>query len=351
MKNPSQEDLLGYVLGALDAEQQSQVQQLIESNPQLEEQLGEIKSSISPLEHLGSPVSKRAGLARRTIEAMAVVQNAEQANYGEPSEQKIQAPSNNTNTVTPEDAVLPKLGEAQTPISFKGAGFSFTDAMVAVAACVVLAALIFPAITYSRDQVKLQMCQSNLQTMGVAFQTFSNMNEGCFPKIPLEGNMATTGGFAPMLKEANLIADSDLVCAGVSRDGALVIPTVAQINSCSDSQLLERYRRQMSGDYGYSLGYMENDNHVGPRNLGRSHRIILADSPSANMQGRRSANHGGKGQNCLFEDGHWEFVKGHAIGDDAIYENEYGVVAPGVDSADNVIGASHLSSSHFSIID
>ena len=291
------------------------------------------------------------GLARRTIEAMAIVQNAEQVTSKEASS-ITDALSTTNKDSSSEDLASPKLSESPMPASkLRGSGWSFADVMVAVAACVVLAALIFPAVNYSRDQVKLQMCQNNLQTMGVAFQTFSNMNDGCFPKIPMEGNLATTGSFAPMLKEANLIADSDLVCAGVSRDGTLVIPTVEQINSCSDSQLLERYRRQMSGDYGYSLGYIENSSHVWPRNLGRSRRIILADSPSSNMQGRRSANHRGKGQNCLFEDGHWEFVKGHAVGEDAIYENEYGIVAPGVDSADNVIGASHLSPSRFSVVE
>lgn len=337
MNKPSQEDLLGYVLGALDTEQHSQVQQLIADNPELEDKLVEIKSSILPLEHLGSPTGNRAGLARRTIEAMAVVQKSEPA---------VKEPALEVSS----EVAAPKFADSQThdPV-FKGAGWSFADVMVTVAVCGILAALILPAMAYSRNQTKLQMCQNNLRTMGVAFQTYSNMHEGYFPEIPATGNLATTGSFAPMLKDANLISDSDLACAGVIRDSTLVIPTVEQIKSCSDPQTLEHYRRRMSGDYGYSVGYMENDDHVWPRNLGRTHRIILADSPSANMQGRRSANHGGNGQNCLFEDGHWKFVKGHAVGDDAIYENEYGVVAPGVDSEDNVIGASHLSPTRFSI--
>ena len=46
VKQPFQEDLLGYVLGALDADQQEAVQKLIDENPQLEDCL--LYTSPSP---------------------------------------------------------------------------------------------------------------------------------------------------------------------------------------------------------------------------------------------------------------------------------------------------------------
>ena len=358
MKNPSQEDLLGYVLGALDADEHNQVQERIDSEPGLEEKLIELRSSIAPLEHLGSDTSNRPGLARRTIEAMAVVQKAENQNAELPiaelpkaKTEKIDIFSAALATRAPDaDAEYPaRISEPDSRASrVRGSSWSLSDVLVTVAVCTVLAALIFPAMAYSRNQAKLQMCQSNLATLGQAFISYSNMHDGRFPEIPKSGNLSTTGGFAPLLKEANLISDGDLVCAGVDRKGAVfTIPMPDQIRNCSDTRQLDVYRRQMAGDYGYSLGYMQNREHVWPRNLGRAHRIILADSPSSNLEGRRSANHGGNGQNCLFEDGHWRFVTGHASGEDAIYENEYGIVAPGVDANDNVIGASHLSPTRF----
>ena len=72
MKNPSQEDLVGYVLGALDATEQRQVQAMIDNDPALEEQLLEIKNSLLPLEAIDSPTGPPVGLARRTCEAVAV---------------------------------------------------------------------------------------------------------------------------------------------------------------------------------------------------------------------------------------------------------------------------------------
>ena len=71
--------------------------------------------------------------------------------------------------------------------------------------------------------------------------------------------------------------------------------------------------------------------------------LAHADMPSLNLPGRKSANHGGCGQNCLFEDGHVSFIKGDSIGEDAIFVNDYNMVAPGVRASDNVIAPSHLS--------
>ena len=346
MKNSFQEDLLGYVLGALNADEHRQVQNRIDSDPELKEKVLELRASIAPLEHLGSDTGSRPGVARRTIEAMAVVQNAETNQPSDMVSRAITAGAPDADTEYP----AARISEPDSRASrIRGGSWSLPDVLVTVAVCAVLAALIFPAMAYSRNQAKLQMCQNNLATLGQAFISYSDMHDGRFPEIPKSGNLSTTGGFAPLLKEAKLISDNDLVCAGVDRGGAVfTIPMPDQIRNCSDTRQLDVYRRQMAGDYGYSLGYMQNSQHVWPRNLGRTHRIILADSPSSNLEGRRSANHGGKGQNCLFEDGHWSFVTGHASGEDAIYENEYGIVAPGVDANDNVIGASHLSPTRFS---
>ena len=73
MKKPSQEDLLGYVLGAMDAQEQRNIEEVIDRNPQVEDDLLEIKNSLLPLDHLdgGGP---RPGLARRTCELIATLE-------------------------------------------------------------------------------------------------------------------------------------------------------------------------------------------------------------------------------------------------------------------------------------
>ena len=71
MKQPSQEDLVGFVLGALDATEQNQIQDMIDNDPHLEEQVVELKNSLMPLEAINNPVGPPVGLARRTCEFVA----------------------------------------------------------------------------------------------------------------------------------------------------------------------------------------------------------------------------------------------------------------------------------------
>ena len=71
MNSPVQEDLLGYVLGALDATEERSVQQKIEQDPALQEEVRKLKASLVPLDFLDAPSGLRTGLARRTCEWVA----------------------------------------------------------------------------------------------------------------------------------------------------------------------------------------------------------------------------------------------------------------------------------------
>ena len=150
-----------------------------------------------------------------------------------------------------------------------------------------------------------------------------------------------------MLKEAHFIEEDKLfTCRAVSRDKPFMIPSTEQIRRCSTGEQGEYFRRISSGDYGYSFGYMDGDKYCSPQNRGRSYSIIAADKPSARSINGPSDNHGGSGQNCLFEDFSVRYVSGNAIADDQIYVNSYNVVGPGVSPRDSVIGSSHLSPLH-----
>ena len=54
MNDPSQEDLLGYVLGALDAQEQRDLQRQIDNDPSLEESLLDLKAALVPLDCMDS---------------------------------------------------------------------------------------------------------------------------------------------------------------------------------------------------------------------------------------------------------------------------------------------------------
>ena len=341
MKHPSQEDLLGYVLGALDAQEQREVQRLIDADPELEERLLEIKSSLAPLDCLDGGASPRPGLARRTSEMVACYQKRleqEQREHHPITDQVFAEASRAKESPFTESNLVERVS--------RPGSWSLSDMLVGVAAAAVLAAILLPAVSYTRFQSRVVACQNNLRCLGSAMLTYSANNQrGEFPKIPKAGNSAVNGFYTVSLKEAGLIEDDSVVlCSGRTECNEMpfCIPTKQQFEEASGCRL-EYLRKTAGGHYGYTLGYTENNQYHCPSNQGRASFVLLSDMPSQNLEGRRSRNHGGRGQNLLFEDGRVEFVRGHAYGEDPIFENDRGIVAPGAHSGDNVIAPNHLS--------
>lgn len=221
------------------------------------------------------------------------------------------------------------------------------DFLVTCGVILVFAAILFPVVATTRHNSRITACQTNLQNLGAAFLTFSKTHEGEFPSIPETGNLSVAGCYAPILKDVSLITnDSTFACPGLGSDrqrGPVSIPTIDMIVSCKCDQTMRHFKRTMGGDYGYSLGHEEGGRYHAPRRMGRSHFVLLADAPSCRNPQKVSANHSGSGQNLLFEDGRVEFVRGGTVGEDAIYENNLGLVAPGSDRYDSVVGPSWLT--------
>jgi hypothetical protein len=350
VNKPSQEDLLGYVLGAMDAQETRDIQQVLDLNPQLEDDLLEVKNSLLPLDHLDSG-GPRPGLARRTCELMATLQRdgeipavpSTNAPHGLVTTSAAAARESFNEEESPDDNLVRLSGDRILGAGSWTSAWSLPNMLVTAAALAVFAGLLFPALSYSRYQTRLVACQNNLQKVGQAFLKFSDMHCGIFVPIPTEGKLAATGCYGPILKENGLLEDDSLLaCAGIASESPVHIPTIEQLNAADGMQLIS-LQKSMGGDFGYSMGYHENGAYRAPQNVGRTNVVLLADAPSNTLPGRRSSNHGRSGQNCLFEDGRVQFVAGHAVGPDAIYENDYGIVAPGSHPDDSVIAPSHLS--------
>ena len=379
MNPSSQDDLLGYLLGALDAQEQRDLQQKIDDNPALEETLLDLKAAIGPLDCLDTK-GYRPGLARRTCEAVAnwdtesaasrlAFLDQNEIDWEEGCElQPNQTPApaaavepseHNTNTVaevatagnsiTEDSASViasadtePQLNTLAGGSEFEISSWSMRDMLVGVAALAVLAGLLFPALNYSRNQGRLAACQNNLRQVGMAFMDYSSIHEGGFIAIPDQGNLAASGCYGPILKDAGLLKnDSLLACAGLVDVAPVVIPSVEQVEAAETETQRSHYRKTMGGHFGYSMGFQDGDRYQAPR-AGIADVVLLADQPS-NRSDRQSLNHGGDGQNCLFGDGRVMFVSGPAYGEDLVYENDRGIVAPGTHALDSVIGPSHLS--------
>ena len=102
-----------------------------------------------------------------------------------------------------------------------------------------------------------------------------------------------------------------------------------------------RLQEPVGGSYGYTWGYISKGHYRPTKNLGRATFAIVADAPNP-APPYHSHNHGGCGQNVLFEDMHVKYMttcKAHGCTDD-IFTNDDGKVEPGLHADDSVIGPS-----------
>ena len=69
----------------------------------------------------------------------------------------------------------------------------------------------------------------------------------------------------------------------------------------------------------------------------------MADAPSLYLASYQTSNHGARGQNVLFEDGHVRHMRTcrDCPYSDDVFHNDQGKLAPGTHANDSVIAPSH----------
>jgi hypothetical protein len=161
----------------------------------------------------------------------------------------------------------------------------------------------------------------------------------------LEGNQAFAGVYASKLLDSELISANDvmLICPSsdlACRDSLWRVPTLQEIERASRLHLVE-LQKNAGGSYAYNIGYVEDFKYRGVVNQGRTHFALLGDAPSYHLPGRRSANHGGRGQNILYEDGRVLFVSDpQLLREDDPLRNRAGYLEAGQDCDDAVVAPS-----------
>ncbi|MCU0963217.1 MAG: hypothetical protein MUF48_24250 [Pirellulaceae bacterium] len=312
------EDLLGYLLGALDADEQRRIEARLAVDPELQRELERLRGCLEPLAGLAEDVDPPAGLAERTLASI------------DRRDQELR--------VTPHARAW-----VQTAGPPRLQRYTGVDRIVLALVGVAALTLLLPALANSRHESRKVLCANNLRTVGSELIDYSQLQpDHSFPQVAVAGPRAFAGVFAPILLDHQLL-DPDrphLVCPAstlAQRAAEWSVPTLERIDRAQSSQrwLLQS---QAAGSYAYCVGYVENNQLQAVKNEGRAHFAILADTPSLSQAHPRSANHGGRGQNIFFEDGHVAFVIDARLlpGDDP-FRNRNGLAEAGTDRADAVI--------------
>lgn len=320
MSPPNREDLLGYLLGALERREHEQVEEELARNPQLRQDLAALSCWVDGMglsekaEHAEPP----PGLAARTCQIVTLKQSHDVS----------------------VDSPMP-VGVA---VLVHRSQFSLADFLVAAAVMIAAVSLFFPALASSRFQANVASCQNRLRQLGIAVGSYNEL-QGTYPAVQLVGNRSTAGVVAPTLADSRFVTDPRLFLCPTSSLAANLngwkIPTLDELDRATGSTLA-RYQQTMGGDFAYNMGYLDGGKLRPARNENRAYYAMLADAPSDAHPQRRTMNHDGRGQNVLFEDGHIEFLNSlpsPKLSDDP-FHNRDGIVAAGIDRNDSVLGNS-----------
>ncbi len=338
------EQLIGYLLGALEADEQAAVEQQLRSDQQLRDELEVVRKLLEPLQldpgHSTSDLTENEppiDLVSKTL------------NYVDSQAEHLQQP----------DPIAPSAWNSEHELASGRSGRHWSLVDLSVAASVFLAAsvLFLPALSQSRAGARLLGCENNLQRIHNSLAHYAEANEGFFPKVPATGKLAVAGIYAPILTEGSFLTEPASVICPDSQQAEyrdLVIPGVQQVNQSSGTTLVRLYRT-MGGSYAYPLGFVDARGiHRAIRNQQRHNFALMADAPGTGNDS--GANHGGMGQNVLCEDGSVRFLKHPYLvpGHDHIYLNDANQVDAGLHQDDSVLASSwvhpHVQTISFKII-
>jgi hypothetical protein len=307
------DQLIGYLLDALEPSEHEQVESQLRRDPQLARELELLAHCLRPLAADKAHFEPPVGLAERACQAVH-----ERSARVAPVPAPVHAPRQ----------------------------WSMADMVVAAGIFLAASLLFFPAMNQSRFAARLTGCKNNLRQVGLGLDVYSEMHGGFFPNVPIDDRQCGAAGVVVVrLADLGILREPNVVLCPGSDDAdhanGFHIPTFKELRAAQGAALTHLHRT-MGGSYGFNLGYVSNGKYYSPKNLHRARFALVADAPSIEAP-YHSLNHGGCGQNVLFEDGHVGYLttcRAHGCRDD-IYTNDSGAVRPGLHMHDSVLGPSH----------
>jgi hypothetical protein len=306
------EDLLGYLIGALEPHEMRRVEQWLREDPAAREELTRIESKLRPLEETSEPIeSPPPDLVARTMAALPPL----------PGSAATHSQGGDAEGDTVDLVAMRPAQDAP-----RGSGVTWIDWASGAVAAAVLLGLLIPALAEGRFEARRTACQDQLRQLGVALTQFvSRNNQGRLPAVADQGPEAFAGVYWLRLHEAGLVDDPSVRwCPSVDppSDGELMLvdssPTVTtgQLHRVSANRLRD-IQRLVGGHYAYTLGVIDEDKLRSPRYESRSAFAVMSDAPMIGMSGGavrpESIGHSGRGINVLYEDGSVRFIELQAL--------------------------------------
>lgn len=318
------EDLLGYLLGALEPHEMRRVAQWLQDDPEARRQLEELERSLRPLEEGFEPPSDPPpDLVSRTLANLPPLPapggDAAASDFGKSASLTNAAFS--TESVSAPDAATPLTPMHDGIETSRTSGMMWVDWIGAAGAVVVILALMLPALAHGRFEARKVACQDQLRQFGTAITQYVNLSpQDRLPAVSEQGPEAFAGVFAIRLSDKGLLTDPSVRwCPSLDTpaDSQAALTDLNQIASLDELygasvDKLRQMQQYSGGHYAYNLGVIEQDRLRSPKYESRASFAVMSDAPLSGITDTKDLSkrigHNAIGINVLYEDGRVCFV-------------------------------------------
>jgi hypothetical protein len=305
------EHLIGYLLNTLDDDTHHLVAVYLRDHPEGRQRLEELRQTLALLSEDRAAPTPPADLAKRTLAHI-----------------EKQGPRD-----------LPRAPALSRSFSGDRSLWRRTDLLVAASMLLLVGGIAALATFKARQTQALVGCQNNLREFHGALEDFRHQQRH-YPDVVSHKQRGVAGMVMPVLIQTGFLDPQTSVRCPAIGDPQPCPLTLEQLQALSDEEFF-RHAPHLAGCYAYALGFRDGDGHYFcPGEPLAAGMPLMADCPGPDVQAGNSLNHGGGGQNVLFQDGHVMFLSTRGINGDDFYLNKHRQVAAGVDQQDSVLGAS-----------
>jgi hypothetical protein len=317
-----EENLVGFLLNALDDDAKRQVEASLRSSAELRSRLDLLHRAVAPLAADREAPEPRSGLVLSTLACIAEYQC-----------RKL------------PDAPPPPPSQA-TPVSRHR--LRRPDVLVAAVLLIILGGIGAPYLLHLWRNYQRANCQENLRFVGIGLQRYCDTHDGSFPVVAEKGPHGVAGIFVPVLGDSGMIGLETPIACPAQKHGPMQRRSLREMEElyASNPAAFRLEAQRLAGGYAYTLGYVDAAGYHGLRRDFGDHLPIIADRLESLTQ-RNSANHGGVGQNVLYVGGfvEWHTNRNAGINGDDIYVNRDNRLLAGKDREDTVLGPGDASPS------
>jgi hypothetical protein len=316
-----EENLLGYLLKALDDGADREVEASLRHSPQLRSRLDLLERAVAPLAVDRETVSPPSGLVLSTLALIAEHQCRKLPDAPPPPR------SHATPTGRPWLRRPDVLVAAVLLIFLGGIGSSYL-------------------VHLWRDYDGRNQCRNNLFLVWSGLKSYCDTHDGNFPRVEENGSHGVAGMFIPTLRDSGMLAPEVSVACPAQERQPPDRRSVRELEElfAKDPDAFRVEARKQAGGYAYTLGYVDASGHHGLRCDSGDQLPIVADRLES-LTHTNSVNHGGFGQNILYLGGdvQWRTTRHAGIDGDDIFVNWDHQVRAGKAKEDTVLGPGDAS--------